>query len=192
MTALRTEGLVVRYGRREVLRGLELAVPRGAIYGFLGRNGAGKTTTLRAVLGLLRPQAGQVVLGDRPWRHVPAHARRGVGYCSQEQVFYDWMDAADLIRFIGAFYPLVASFELSWLLDWQPFTEDWLAPKLVADRVVEDPTPRVVVLGLTACLGRSATRPSRAWAVVSSRSTATPVSAGSAGRNPTRRSRSCP
>lgn len=64
-TALSATGLVKRYDGRPVVDGLNLTVPRRAIYGFLGRNGAGKTTTMRMVLGLVRPDAGRLTLfGD--------------------------------------------------------------------------------------------------------------------------------
>ena len=102
---LATHDLHVAYSGRGVLRGLELRVERGAIYGFLGRNGAGKTTTLRAALGLVHPARGEVELEGRRYRSVPAAARRRVGWLGQEQVFYEWMDARRLGAFVGAFYP---------------------------------------------------------------------------------------
>lgn len=65
-TAIRVEGLVKSYGRIEALRGLDFEVPAGQVTGFLGPNGAGKTTTFRALLGLTRPNGGDVeVLGHR-------------------------------------------------------------------------------------------------------------------------------
>ena len=64
--AIRVEGLVKSYGRIEALRGLDFEVPAGQVTGFLGPNGAGKTTTFRALLGLTRPNGGDVeVLGHR-------------------------------------------------------------------------------------------------------------------------------
>ena len=56
---IETHGLCKRYGDVEALRGLDLRVPAGSIYGFLGRNGAGKTTTIKALMGLIRPTAGE-------------------------------------------------------------------------------------------------------------------------------------
>ncbi|HEX2034736.1 MAG TPA: ATP-binding cassette domain-containing protein [Chloroflexota bacterium] len=60
--AIETTGLTRRFGRQVVVCDLDLAVPRGSIYGFLGLNGAGKTTTIRLLLGLLRPHGGEVRL----------------------------------------------------------------------------------------------------------------------------------
>jgi ABC-2 type transport system ATP-binding protein len=72
---LNIRGLRKRFGRSEVLAGIDLAVPRGAIYGFVGLNGAGKTTTLECALGLLRFQAGEISLLGRPPREI--HQTRG-------------------------------------------------------------------------------------------------------------------
>ena len=63
--SITTSGLTRRFGRLVAVDRLELRVPQGSIYGFLGPNGAGKTTTIRMLLGLIRPQAGQVRLFDQ-------------------------------------------------------------------------------------------------------------------------------
>ena len=59
---LEVRGLVKRYGAVEALKGIDLTVEKGSIYGFIGPNGAGKTTTIRIVAGLVRPTAGKVLL----------------------------------------------------------------------------------------------------------------------------------
>ncbi len=64
--ALTTSGLTKRFGNQTVVDGIDLNVPAGAVYGFLGPNGSGKTTTIRMVLGLVRPDAGGVELLGRP------------------------------------------------------------------------------------------------------------------------------
>jgi len=56
--AVASHGLTKRFGRQVAVDGIDLAVPRGAVYGFLGPNGSGKTTTIRMLLGLIRPSAG--------------------------------------------------------------------------------------------------------------------------------------
>ena len=58
--AIESEGLAKRFGKRPAVDGVDLRVPAGEVYGFLGQNGAGKTTTIRLILGLLRPSAGAV------------------------------------------------------------------------------------------------------------------------------------
>jgi ABC-2 type transport system ATP-binding protein len=76
MNVLETSSLGKRYGRIEAVRGLDLAVPHGSIYGLLGPNGSGKTTTLAMALGAVRPDAGTI-----DWFGVPAdtNARRRIG-----------------------------------------------------------------------------------------------------------------
>ena len=83
---LATHGLVKRYGRREVVSSVSLEVRPGEIVGLLGVNGAGKTTSFRMVVGLIRPDAGRVVLGGRDVTRMPMYkrARLGLGYLAQE------------------------------------------------------------------------------------------------------------
>ncbi len=93
------------FGRNTVLRGLDLTVPPGQTFAFLGRNGAGKTTTIRTLLGLLKPDAGQVrVLGLDPQKN-PLEIRRRVGYVAEDQTMFGWMRVGQLLSFIAPFYP---------------------------------------------------------------------------------------
>ncbi len=64
--ALATAGLTKRFGAQTAVDGIDLDVPSGSVYGFLGPNGSGKTTTIRMALGLVRPSAGTVTLLGRP------------------------------------------------------------------------------------------------------------------------------
>src|SRR4051795_7204515 len=77
--AVHTEGLGKRFGTRAALDGVDLEVPRGVAFGFLGANGAGKTTLIRLLLGLAEPTAGSMrVLGrDLPGDRSAALARVG-------------------------------------------------------------------------------------------------------------------
>ncbi|EZP52531.1 ABC transporter family protein [Sphingomonas sp. RIT328] len=93
------EQLVKRFGDRRVVDGIDLAVPRGAIYGVLGPNGAGKTTTLRTLLGIVEPDGGRrVVLGHE----APREASDRIGYLPEERGLYPSMKARDAIAFMGA------------------------------------------------------------------------------------------
>ena len=97
--AVTATGLVKRYGDREVVRGVDLQVPRGRIYGVLGPNGAGKTTTLRMLLGIIEPDGGARTLfgHDRP-----RDAGDRVGYLPEERGLYPAMKAREAIAFMGA------------------------------------------------------------------------------------------
>ncbi len=82
---LRVEGLDCFYGNVQVLRDFALELKEGEILCLLGRNGAGKTTLLKAIMGLVKPRSGRVVLDGTDLTALPAHAvpRQGIGYCPQ-------------------------------------------------------------------------------------------------------------
>ena len=83
---LRARGLLKSFGKRVVVRGVDLHVSSGQVVGLLGPNGAGKTTTFYMVVGLCRPDGGQVFLGDEEITHYPMYqrARLGISYLPQE------------------------------------------------------------------------------------------------------------
>ena len=83
---LAARGLCKTYQRRQVVAGVDLDVVSGEVVGLLGPNGAGKTTSFYMVVGLVRPDAGQVLLDDQDLTEVPMHrrARRGISYLAQE------------------------------------------------------------------------------------------------------------
>ncbi len=83
---LRACGLTKSYGRRVVVREVELEIRQGEVVGLLGPNGAGKTTTFYMVVGLTRPDSGQVFLGADDITGLPMYqrARAGIGYLPQE------------------------------------------------------------------------------------------------------------
>jgi len=97
--AVEARGLVKRFGERAVVDGVDIVVPKGAIFGFLGQNGAGKTTTLRTLLGILEPDGGERrVLGEaRPLAAAPR-----VGYLPEERGLYPAMTAREAIAYMGA------------------------------------------------------------------------------------------
>jgi lipopolysaccharide export system ATP-binding protein len=83
---LEARGLVKSYGRRMVVRGVEVYVKPGEVVGLLGPNGAGKTTCFQMIMGLVRPDAGNIVLNGEDLTRKPMHvrARQGIGYLAQE------------------------------------------------------------------------------------------------------------
>jgi ABC-2 type transport system ATP-binding protein len=102
-----TQGLSKSYNGKPALRGLDLEVPRGAIYGFLGRNGAGKTTTLKLLLGMLRRDAGEIWLLNAPIRSEmdSVAARRRIAFVTEEKELYPFMNVGQMIRFTRPFFP---------------------------------------------------------------------------------------
>ena len=83
---LRVEEVTKVYGRRKVVDGVCLEVNRGQVVGLLGRNGAGKTTTFRMVIGLVRPNGGQIRFRGEDVTRIPIYkrARKGMGFLPQE------------------------------------------------------------------------------------------------------------
>ena len=100
--ALRTRGLVKRYGSQPALQGLDLAVPRGVVYGFLGPNGAGKTTLMRLLVGLIRPDAGDIEILGRPYGWRQRDVLHDIGALVEAPVFYDYLSGRDNLRTLAA------------------------------------------------------------------------------------------
>jgi ABC-2 type transport system ATP-binding protein len=104
-TVIETAGLTKRYDDLEALRGLDLQVPSGSIFGFLGRNGAGKTTTIKVLLGMARPTSGEArVFGLLPGAQ-GVEIRRRTAFVSDDKDLYDYMTAGEMIAFTRSFYP---------------------------------------------------------------------------------------
>lgn len=100
--ALEIRGLTKSYGSVHALRGVNLDVARGEIFGFLGPNGAGKTTTIRCLLDLIRPTSGTVrVLGLDPQAD-PVAVRAQVGYLPGELRLDDNLTAEQALRLLNA------------------------------------------------------------------------------------------
>lgn len=98
------ERVVVRYRQRLVLNQLDLRVPRGAFFAFLGDNGAGKTTTMKLLTGLLPPDSGQArILGLDCWVRA-RELRHQIGYMPERPRFYDWMTVGEIGWFTAAFH----------------------------------------------------------------------------------------
>ena len=104
-TVIQTKGLARRFGKVHAVDGLDLEVPRGSVFGFIGRNGAGKTTTVRMLLGLLPMSAGSATVLGRDARKESFDIKKRVGYVPEIHHFYQWMSIAELTRFTSSFYP---------------------------------------------------------------------------------------
>jgi len=96
--AAATSGLFKRYGSQPALQGLDMAVPRGSVYGFLGPNGSGKTTTLRCLVGLVRPDAGQMLVLGQPYSGHDRQRLFRVGSLIEQPAFYPYLSGRDNLR----------------------------------------------------------------------------------------------
>ena len=99
MAGLKTRNLVKSFRSRKVVNRVSIEVKQGEIVGLLGPNGAGKTTTFYMVVGLTRPDEGQVLLNDEDVTHFPMHkrAKKGVSYLPQEPSVFRKLTVEDNI-----------------------------------------------------------------------------------------------
>lgn len=105
---IETRQLVREYGKRRVVKGVDINVSAGEIVGLLGPNGAGKTTTFYMIVGLIAATAGQVYLDGEDLTSLPMYrrARRGIGYLPQEASIFRKMTVEQNIRAIAETLPL--------------------------------------------------------------------------------------
>jgi ABC-2 type transport system ATP-binding protein len=99
--AVSTRGLTKRFGRLVAVKGLDLSVEPGQVFGFLGLNGAGKTTTIRILLDLLRPSAGRAAILGHDCQSDGIAARTLVGYMPGEPGFYRDMTGRQTLAVLG-------------------------------------------------------------------------------------------
>ncbi len=98
-TAIAIENVVKRFNGVVAVNDLDLTVPRGSLYGFIGPNGSGKTTTLRMIMHILLPDSGEIeVLGERGTQA----ARDRVSYLPEERGLYKRMSVRRLLRYYGS------------------------------------------------------------------------------------------
>ena len=104
---IKTNQLCKSFDSQPALRGLDLRVPVGSIFGFLGRNGAGKTTTIKTLMGLLRCDSGSAEVFGRPIidADYSVEIRRRIGFVTEDKELYPYMTVEQLIRFTRSFFP---------------------------------------------------------------------------------------
>lgn len=101
MNILSVKNLKKRYGNKEVLKGLDLTVPENSVFGLVGKNGAGKTTVMKAVLGLLMPDEGEVYVCGRKVSFGQAETNKFIGYLPDVPEFYSFMTSLEYLQFCG-------------------------------------------------------------------------------------------
>ncbi|MBV8463979.1 MAG: ATP-binding cassette domain-containing protein, partial [Acidimicrobiales bacterium] len=104
--AVRTEGLVRRFGDTEALRGVDLTVAAGEVYGFLGPNGAGKTTLIRILCTLVRPSGGRAAVAGHDVVAEPHEVRLRIGCALQSAALDEGQTGRELLALQGRLYGL--------------------------------------------------------------------------------------
>src|SRR5689334_3609484 len=103
--AIRTHRLTKHYGGRKVVDHLNMRVPRGTVYGLLGRNGAGKSTTLKMITGMVRPDYGRIELLGENLETLATSTRARIAYLAEGHPLYTWMTIRQAVAFATSFYP---------------------------------------------------------------------------------------
>ena len=98
---IEVRGLVKRYGAQRAVDGVDLDVRAGEVLALLGPNGAGKSTTIKAIVGLLRPTAGSVIVGGHDVQRSAVAAKSAIGYVPDRPYLYPKLTARELLRFVG-------------------------------------------------------------------------------------------
>jgi len=93
LNIIHTHALSFSFGKRQVLRSIELQVPEGCIFGFLGPNGAGKSTTIKALLGLLQTEGGMIEVFGKDLNHHKMYILERIGAMVESPSLYDHLDA---------------------------------------------------------------------------------------------------
>jgi ABC-2 type transport system ATP-binding protein len=104
--AIETKGLRRTFGELVAVDGIDLAVPRGSLYGFLGPNGAGKSTTIKCLTGLLRPTAGTMRILDLDPLADPVGVKRRVGVVPEDLALFERLSGAETLSFVGQVHGL--------------------------------------------------------------------------------------
>lgn len=132
--AVWARGLVRRFGKTVAVDNVDLTVEAGEFYGLLGQNGAGKTTTIKTIVGLLRPHAGRVGIGEFDTWKQPTEVKARIGVLPEEFNLYERLTGAELLDFTAAMHGLDRQDALrrrNELLELLDLTED--GSKLIGD-----------------------------------------------------------
>jgi len=106
--AIETRNLTRQYGKLTAVQDLNLAIPKGSLFGLIGPNGAGKTTTLRMLAGLLEPTSGEIILNGNPIQQNLTILRRQIGYMPDFFGVYEDLLVWEYLDFFARCYELPA------------------------------------------------------------------------------------
>lgn len=101
MDVLAIQNLKKHFGSKEVLCGIDLSVPEHSIFGFIGKNGAGKTTTMKAILGLLKADSGEIYVMGEKVHFGQTNTNRHIGYLPDVPEFYSYMTPMEYLSLCG-------------------------------------------------------------------------------------------
>ena len=117
---IKFENLRKVFGETVAVDNLNLEIKKGEFFGFLGQNGAGKTTTIKLMVGLLRPNNGNVYIDGLDVQQHPVEIKRKIGYVPDNPYIYEKLTGREFLRFVGGLYNMEESKQeerIDWLLD---------------------------------------------------------------------------
>ena len=106
---LKIEHLTKTYGGKKAVDDLNLHIKPGEIYGFIGHNGAGKTTTIKAVVGILQFDSGEILIDGKSVRTAPLDCKRDIAYIPDNPDLYDYMTGIKYLNFIADIFKVSAA-----------------------------------------------------------------------------------
>ena len=129
------------YGKKHVLKNIDLTIRKGTIMGLIGKNGAGKTTMIKALLGLLKLDTGKAtIFGEDSW-DLPGEVKHRIGYVPQKITGSDWMTVQAFLDYTGAFYKKWDSDKVSGLM------KEWdIDPKAKFNTLSEGEKQKVAII----------------------------------------------
>lgn len=101
MNILEIKHLCKSFGNHSVIRSLDLSVPEHSVFGFVGQNGAGKTTTMKMILGLLKPDSGDIVVHGEKVSYGERKSNVSIGYLPDVPEFYGYMNPMEYLKLCG-------------------------------------------------------------------------------------------
>lgn len=114
------QGVTKTYGAKKAVSDLSFTVKRGEFFGYLGPNGAGKTTSIKSIIGLIRPDAGQITVKGIDVAQYPLAVRSLIGYVPDSPFIYEKLTGREFLVFVGGLYRMdrqAVERRIAWLCD---------------------------------------------------------------------------
>lgn len=101
MNILTLNNVSKKFGSKQVVKGLSFEVPQNKVYGFIGKNGAGKTTTMKMILGLVKPDEGEIIVNGEKVTFGQTSTNKYIGYLPDVPEFYGYMTPREYLKLCG-------------------------------------------------------------------------------------------